>query len=167
MFEFYASTSPAAKAHLDSQLSMFKDFSNQLFDSVQRLNQLNIQLAQTLLEETTSSINQILCAKDANEVMSVVSSQAQPATDKLRAYQQHLADIAAGTQVNLARTAETYVPQTARTAQELASEVARKASEETEKATQRQRAAVEKATATIGKFSDSDKRTGQQQTTAH
>ena len=167
MFEFYASTSPAAKAHLDSQLSMFKDLSHQLFDSAQRLNELNIQLAQTLMEETTTNINQILCAKDANEVMSVVSSQAQPAADKLRAYQQHLADIAAGTQVNLAKTAETHVPKTARTAQELASEVARKASEETEKATQRQKAAAEKATAPIGKFSDAEKRSGQQPTATH
>lgn len=161
MFDFSQSHSPAAKAHLDSQFSMFTDLSKQVFSAVQKINELNIQVAQTVLEETLSNTKQILSAKDPHEALSVIAGQAQPNAEKMRAYQQHLTDIAAGTQVNLAKTAETHIPQTTRTAQELAGEVARKASEDTEKATQRQKAAMEKLTTPIGKSSDAGKGSAQ------
>jgi phasin family protein len=157
MFDFSQTNSPAAKAHLESQFSMLTDLSKQVFSAVQKINELNIQVAQTVLEEMVTNTKQILSAKDPHEALSVIAGQAQPNAEKMRAYQQHLTDIAAGTQVNLAKTAETHIPQTARTAQELASEVARKASEDTEKATQRQKAAMEKLTTPIGKPSDGGK----------
>jgi phasin family protein len=96
------------------------------------------------MEETFSGAQQVLSAKDPHEALSIIAGQTQPNIEKVRAYQQHLRDIAAGTQVELVKTAEVYIPQTARTAEELAGEVARRASEETEKATQRQRATMEK-----------------------
>lgn len=151
MFEFSQATSPAAKAHMDSQLSMFVDLSKQVFGALQKFNELNIQVAQAMLEEAVANTKQIMCAKDPHEALSVMTSQAQPNAEKLRAYQQHLTDIAAGTQVNLAKSAESHIQQTTRTAQELASEIALKASEETEKVTQRQRAVMDKITTPIGK----------------
>jgi phasin family protein len=151
MYDFNQSRSPAASAHLEAQFLMFTDLTKQLFGAMQKVNELNIQVAQTLMEETLANTRQVLSAKDPTEALSVIAGQAQPNAEKVRAYQQHLTDIAAGTQVNLAKTAETHVPQTTRTAQDLAEEVARRASEETEKATQRQRAAMEKLTTPIGK----------------
>jgi phasin family protein len=157
MFNFPQVNSPAAKAHLESQFSMITDLMKQVFNAVQKINELNIQVAQTVMEEAITNTKQILSAADPNEALSVIAGQAQPNAEKLRAYQQHLTDIAAGTQVSLAKTAETHIPQTSRTAQELAGEVARKASEDTEKATQRQKAAMEKLTTPIGKSSDAGK----------
>ena len=144
MFEFAQTTSPAAKAHLESQFSMFSDLSRQMFGAVQKINELNIQLAQTVIEESLSSAQQVISAKDPTEALSVIAGQAQPCAERMRAYQQHLADISAGTQVDLAKAAETHIPEASRTAQELAREVAQKASEETQKLTQRQQAAMEK-----------------------
>jgi len=156
MLDYTPRNSPAAQAYLESQFSMFADLSKQVFNAVQKINELNIQVAQTVMEESISNTKQILSAKDPQEALSVIAGQAQPNAEKLRAYQQHLADIAVGTQVNLAKTAETHIPQTSRTAQDLASEVARRASEETEKATQRQKAAMEKLTTPL-KPSDAGK----------
>jgi hypothetical protein len=78
--------------------------------------------------------------------MSIATAQAQPTAEKVRAYQQHLTSIAAGTQVELAKTAESHVPQTSRTAAAVADEVTQRAAEETEKSRQRQKAAMEKLT---------------------
>jgi phasin family protein len=157
MFEFSQTNSPAAKAHLEAQFAMFSDLSKQIFGAAQRLNELNIQVAQTLMEESLSGAQQILSAKDPTEALSVIAGQAQPHAEKVRAYQQHLADISAGTQVELAKTVENHVPQTSRTAQELAREVAQKASEETQKVTQRQQAAMEKMKTPINKRQESGK----------
>jgi phasin family protein len=157
MYDLIPRNSPAAQAYLESQFSMINDLSKQMFNAVQRFNELNIQVAQTVLEESISSAKQLCSAKDPQEALSLLAGQAQPNAEKLRAYQQHLTDIAVGTQVNLAKTAESHIPQTSRTAQDLATEVARRASEETEKATQRQRAAMEKLTTPIAKPAETGK----------
>jgi phasin family protein len=143
-FSQASSFTPAAKSHMQAQLSMFTDLSKNIFNSAQRINDLNIQVAQTVMEESVKSAHELLAAQDPAEFLSIAAAQAQPNAEKVRAYQQHLTDIAAGTQVDLAKTAETHVPETTRTAAALADEVARKAAEETEKVSQRQREAIDK-----------------------
>jgi hypothetical protein len=66
-------------------------------------------------------------------VLAAAASHAQPAAEKLRAYQQHLSRIAADTHVDLSKVAEEHVQETSRTAKALADEVARVTTEETEK----------------------------------
>ncbi|WP_334189524.1 phasin family protein [Noviherbaspirillum sp.] len=142
MFSFMQSMTPAIRAHMDAQLSMFSDMSQQLFGTMQKVNALNIQIARTMMEDSLKGAQQVLSAQNPQEAFSIAASQAQPTAERLRAYQQQISSIAASTQVDLARSAETHVPQTSRTAAALAEEVARRASEETAKATQRQRDAM-------------------------
>lgn len=146
MLSFTQSFSPAAKSHIEAQLSLFTDISKKLFTSAQKINELNIQVAQTMLEDSVTSAHQLMSAGDPTEFMSIAAAQAQPAAEKMRAYQQHLSKIAAGVQVELAQTAVTHMPETNRAAAALADEVARKASEETEKVAQRQREVIERLT---------------------
>jgi phasin family protein len=133
MFPLFQSMTPAVKNHLQAQLSFFNDMSKSLFNSAQQWSAINIQLAQTMMEESTSVAQKIITAERLMDVFSVTASHAQPAADKLRAYQQHLSRLTADTQVELAGVAEAHVPETSRTAKALAEEVAHKASEETEK----------------------------------
>jgi phasin family protein len=149
MNAFTQPVTPAVRAHMEAQFSMLSDMSQKLFDTVHKINELNIQVAQTVMEESINSTRQMLGANDPFEAISIASSAAQPTAEKVRAYQSHLSSIAAGTQVELARTAESHLPETTRTAAAMADEVARRASEETEKTTQRQRAAMEKLTQPI------------------
>ena len=142
MFSFMQSMTPAVRAHMDAQLSMFSDMSQQLFGTMQKVSSLNIQIAQTMMEDSLKGAQQVLSAQNPQEVLSIAASQAQPTAERLRAYQQQISNIAASTQADLARSAETHVPQTSRTAAALAEEVARRASEETAKVTQRQRDAM-------------------------
>lgn len=160
MFLFDQGIPPAAKAHMDSQFSMVSGLADQMFSAVQKINELNIQVMQRVMEESIHNAQQIMAAQNPYEFLSIAASQVQPAAEKMRAYQQHLTNIAARAQVDIAKTAETHVPEASRTASAMADEVARKASEETQKATQRQKATIDKMTNPIGKSAEGGKAAG-------
>lgn len=146
MYPFSQTVTPAAKSHMEAQLSFFNDMSKSVFRTVQQYSDLNIQLAQTLLEETTQAGQQILTVHRPTELFAAAASHAQPTAEKLRAYQQHLSRIAADTHVDLSKVAEEHLQETSRTAKALADEVARAASEETEKTLRSQQDAVQRFT---------------------
>lgn len=159
MFPFSQSVTPAAKTHIEAQVSFLNDMSKSMFRVVQQYSDLNIQLAQTLIEEGTVTSQELLTTQRPTEMLTVTMSHAQPAADKLRAYQQHLSRIAANTQVDLAKVAEEHVTETSRTAKALAEEVARVASEETEKNMRNQQEAMRRMASSFDQFSDG-KRSG-------
>ncbi len=128
-------------------MSFINDLSKSLFRSFQQMCDLNIQLAQTMLEETTLASQQAMTHQRPSEALSAASVRAQPAAEKLRAYQQHIQRVAADAQVELARVAEQHIQETTRTAKALADEVQRAASEETERGIRTQQE-------TMRKFSD-------------
>jgi phasin family protein len=147
MYPFAQSVTPAVRSHLDAQIAFMNDLSKSMFRSFQQMCDLNIQLAQTLLEETTLASHQVITHQRPTEALSAASVRAQPAAEKLRAYQQHISRVAADTQVELARVTEQHVQETTRTAKALADEVQRAASEETERGIRTQQE-------TMRKFSD-------------
>ena len=155
MYPFSQSVTPAVRSHLDAQMSFINDMSKSLFQSFQQLCDLNIQLTQTMLEEATQAGQQLLTADRQTDVISAAASRAQPASDKLRAYQQHISRVAADAQVQLARVTEQHVQETTRTARALADEVQRVASEETERSMRNQQE-------TMRKFSDPFAQNGSQ-----
>jgi phasin family protein len=133
MYPFPQSVSPAVRTHVDAQTAFLNDMSKSLFKSFQQICDLNIQLVQTMIEETALASKQVLSAERQSEILSAATARAQPATDKLRAYQQHITRLAADAQVELARVTEQHVQTTTRTARALADEVARDATEQTER----------------------------------
>lgn len=147
MFPFSQSVTPAVRTHLEAQMAFMNDMSKSLFRSFQQLCDLNIQLTQTMLEESALASNSMLTADRQTDVISAAASRAQPTTEKLRAYQQHISRVAADAQVELSRVTEQHVQETTRTARALADEVARVASEETDRSVRSQQE-------TMRKFSD-------------
>jgi phasin family protein len=133
MFPFPNAVNPAVRTHVDAQTAYLNDISKSIFRSFQQMIDLNIQLAQTMLEESTLASKQVLSVDRQSELLSAASSRAQPASDKLRAYQQHITRLAADSQVEMARVTEQHVQNTTRTARALADEVARDATEQTER----------------------------------
>jgi phasin family protein len=142
MYPFPQSVTPAVRTHLNAQTAFINDLSKTMFRAFQQMCDLNIQLVQTMLEETTTASHQMLTADRQTEMMSAAASRAQPITDKLRAYQQHISRLAADAQVDMARVAEQHVQNTSRTARSLADEVARTASEEAERGLRAQQETV-------------------------
>lgn len=141
---FNQAITPAVKSHMEAQLSFVTDLSRKMFDTVQKVSELNLSLAQELIQDMTAANQQLLAAKDVGEFASISSAQVQPATEKLRHYQQRLANLVAHANAEMTKTAETHIPETSRTATAVADELVRTASEQTEKATQRQRTAIDK-----------------------
>ena len=154
---------PALKSHLDAQFSFASDLSKKMFDGIQRIGQLNVQVAQTVIEEAINSTHQLIESNTPTDYLSVAASQVQPVAEKVRAYQQHLTNIAAGVQVELSKTAEAHVPETTRTAAAVAEEVVRRGAEETDKVTQRQKAVFEKLTKPINESRDTPHQNGSMQ----
>lgn len=146
MFPFSQNVSPAVQDHLKSQFSFFTDMSQKMFDTAQRINELNVQVAKTVMDESIQATQQVLTAQDPLEALSIATSQVQPTTEKVRAYQQHITNIAAGAQVEMTKAAESHVPEATRTATAVADEVTRRVSEETQKTKDRQKAMMEKVT---------------------
>ncbi|MGJ9416947.1 phasin family protein [Massilia sp. CMS3.1] len=133
MFLFSHSDKPAVRAHLSAQTAFLNDMSKSLSRSFQEMCQLNIQLGQTLLEEGTIVGQQLLTANRPADLISMTAARAQPASEKLRAYQQHLSRVAADSQVEFSKVTEQHVQQTSRTARALAEQVANSATEETDR----------------------------------
>jgi phasin family protein len=144
MYPFPQSVTPAVRSHFDAQFAFFNDLSQSLSRSFQEVCQLNIQLGQTMLEETALVSQRLMTTNRPNDALDAAASRAQPATDKLRAYQQHLSRLAASSQVDLARVTEQHVQETSRTARALADEVTRVASEETDRNMRQQEEALKK-----------------------
>ena len=138
MYPFSQAVTPAVRNHLEAQTLFLNDVSKSLFRSFQQVCELNIQLAQTLLEESATAGQQLLTSERHTDAIGAAASRAQPATDKLRAYQQHISRVAADAQVEITRVAEEHVQKTSQTARALADEVARVANEETERGMRKQ-----------------------------
>lgn len=138
MYPFSPSVTPAVRSHLDAQVAFVNDLSKSLSRSFQSLFELNLQLGQSLLEESTIASRQLLTADRATDTISNTASRAQPVAEKLRVYQQHISRVAADAQVDMARVTEQHVQHTSRTARALADEVKRVATEESEQSKRQQ-----------------------------
>jgi phasin family protein len=157
MFPYPQAVNPAVRTHVDAQTAFMNDLSKSMFRTFQQMIDLNIQLTQTMLEETTLAGKQVLSADRQSELLSAAASRAQPASDKLRAYQQHITRLAADAQVEMARVTEQHVQNTSRTARALADEVARDASEQTERGLRAQQETVRQYADPFSRDGDGDR----------
>jgi phasin family protein len=79
------------------------------FEGVEKLVELNLQVAKTALEEAGEATAAALSVKDAQELLSLQASFLQPAAEKVAAYNRHIYDIAAATNAELTKAAEAQV----------------------------------------------------------
>jgi len=142
MYPFPQSVNPALRLHIDAQVAFFNELSQAMSRSFQQIGQLNMQLTQSLFEQATKAGQHLLTTEHPAEAMSLAAARAQPATDMLRAYHQHLSQIASATQVDLTQVSERHVPETSRTARALADDVTRAAVEERSKSMRQQEEAA-------------------------
>jgi phasin family protein len=141
---FTQAITPAIRSHMEVQLAFLTDLFRKAFDTAQKVTELNMRLAQELIEEMTSANHHLLATRDATEFASVATTQIHPSIEKLRNYQQRLSNVLANANVEMTRTAESHLPEASRTAAAVADEIVRAASAETDKASQRQRAAIDR-----------------------
>ena len=76
------------------------------FEGVEKLVELNLQVAKTALGEAAANTQAALSVKDAQELLALQASLLQPAAEKAAAYGRHLYDIAASTNADIGKVAE-------------------------------------------------------------
>jgi phasin family protein len=92
----------AQKAHIETLF----DLTNKAFEGVEKLVELNMQVAKASLGEVAETAKATLSVKDAQELLSLQAGLLQPAAEKAAAYSRHLYDIAASTNAEVAKVAE-------------------------------------------------------------
>ncbi len=114
MFSTADQFSNATKESIESQLAAMRDITTKALHSVAELAELNISIAKESLAHTSAAAQQMLTAKDVQEIFSLGSTQAQPGAEKALAYSRHVASIAAKAQAEFTKTVEDRVAVTSR-----------------------------------------------------
>ena len=92
----------AQKASLETLFGL----TNKAFAGVEKLVELNLQVARTALGEVAENTKAVMSAKDPQEFLALQSGLLQPAAEKAAAYGRHLYDIAAATSADFSKAAE-------------------------------------------------------------
>jgi phasin family protein len=92
----------ANKANVETLFGL----TNKAFEGVEKLVELNLQVAKTALGEAAEGAKAALSVKDAQELLSLQASLLQPSAEKAVAYGRHLYDIAASTNAEVSKVAE-------------------------------------------------------------
>lgn len=92
----------AHKANVETLFGL----TNKAFEGVEKLVELNLQVAKTALSEVAENTAAALSVKDAQELLALQAALLQPSAEKAAAYSRHLYDIASSTGSEVAKVAE-------------------------------------------------------------
>jgi phasin family protein len=92
-------------AHKANVETLF-DLTNKAFEGVEKLVELNMQVAKTALAETADTTKAMLSVKDAQELLALQAGMLQPSAEKAAAYSRHVYDIFAATNAEVTKVAE-------------------------------------------------------------
>lgn len=92
----------AHKANVETLFGL----TNKAFEGVEKLVELNLQVAKSSLAEAAETTKAMLSVKDAQELLALQTALLQPSAEKAAAYSRHLYDIAAGTGAEVTKVAE-------------------------------------------------------------
>ncbi|HNW63224.1 MAG TPA: phasin family protein [Piscinibacter sp.] len=92
----------ANKANVETLFGL----TNKAFEGVEKLVELNLQVAKAALSEAADTTKAAMSVKDAQELFALQAGLLQPAAEKAAAYSRHLYDIAASTNAEVGKVAE-------------------------------------------------------------
>ncbi len=95
----------AQKANVETLFGL----TNKAFEGIEKLVELNLQVAKAAMTEASDATKAAFSVKDAQELMALQASLLQPAAEKASAYSRHVYDIATATKADVSRAAEATV----------------------------------------------------------
>ncbi len=95
----------AHKANVETLFGL----TNKAFEGVEKLVELNLQVAKTSLDEAAKTTSSALSVKDAQELLALQASLLQPSAEKAAAYSRHVYDIVSGTNAEVTKVAEEQI----------------------------------------------------------
>ena len=93
----------ATKTNLEAQFAAITALNQKAFEGLEQFVSLNVNAAKATFEEGTAATQQLLNAKDAQELIALQTSFLQPLAEKSAAYSRHIYDIAQGTGADLTK----------------------------------------------------------------
>lgn len=95
----------AQKANVETLFGL----TNKAFEGVEKLVELNLQVAKAALGEAGENARAVLSVKDAQELLALQASLLQPSAEKAAAYSRHVYDIAAATNAEVTKAVEAQI----------------------------------------------------------
>ena len=92
----------AHKSNVDTLFGL----TSKAFEGVEKLVELNLQVAKAALGEAAQTTTAALSVKDAQELLNLQASLLQPSAEKAAAYSRHVYEILAGTNAEVTKAAE-------------------------------------------------------------
>ena len=92
----------AQKANVETLFGL----TNKAFEGVEKLVELNLQMARAALGEAGDTARAAMSVKDAQELVALQASLLQPTAEKAAAYSRHVYDIAASTNAEVTKAVE-------------------------------------------------------------
>jgi len=103
------STAEQLLATQKATLATLFDLGQKAFEGVEKVMELNLQVAKTSMEEASEHAKALLSVKDAQELIALHAAMLQPSAEKAAAYGRHLYDIASSTSAEVSKMAESQV----------------------------------------------------------
>ena len=89
-----------------ANLEILFGLTTKAFEGVEKLVELNLQVAKTTMAEFADTTKAALSIKDAQELLALQAGLLQPAAEKAAAYNRHVYDIVASTGAEVTKVAE-------------------------------------------------------------
>lgn len=121
------SDNPALRSHLELQVDFINEFTQKAFETLRQVSEMNLKLARQEIEGTLYASREMMSCTDPMQLMQAAMRQVPPATERLRAYQQHLLSVLSGAQADFTHAAEARLPAASRSAGAAADEMVRHA----------------------------------------
>ena len=148
MFTTPEQLSKATKESFDAQLSAMNELATKALHSVAELVELNIATAKESLAHTQAAAQQMLSAKDAQDLMNL-GTQAQPGAEKALAYARHAAAIVTKAQADFTKSTEARIGETTKQINKLIDELSKAAPAGSEQAVALLKSSVANANAAV------------------
>ena len=100
----------AQKANVETLFGL----TQKAFEGVEKLVELNVQVAKASLDEAAEHAQAVLSVKDAQELLALQAGLLQPSAEKAAAYSRHVYDIAAATNAEVGKVAEAQLAEAQR-----------------------------------------------------
>lgn len=105
MFTSQDKFSGTAKTHIATQFSLTKILASKIFESAEKILELNISTAKTSLEKSNFAAAQLLSADTPQDFFSLATSQIQQNIEKILSYGREFSAISRGAQVEIIQAA--------------------------------------------------------------
>ncbi|MEI7532518.1 MAG: phasin family protein [Betaproteobacteria bacterium] len=92
----------ASKANMETLANV----THKAFEGVEKLLELNIQVAKALMQDNIDHVKSAINAKDVQQLMAIQANIMHPLAEKMASYSRHIYQIATETQATLTKTAK-------------------------------------------------------------